>query len=168
VGNKYHELRGYIWKYFEYHASQRLTTFNFYIVISTLIATGYFLAIKEVPILSIVLSIFLILLSFIFWKLDLRNKQFIHYSEDALKCIESNDIIDENDTKALHIFTFEFDQTKELENKKKGFLNKPLLYSTCFKIVFISFGIFGVIALIMAIINLFYSFSPDHNIIINL
>ena len=83
-------LRQYIWNYFQVHASQRLTTFHFYILISTVITTGFLIVITNTPILALILSIMLILLSSIFWKLDTRNKQLIRNAEAGLKHLESN------------------------------------------------------------------------------
>lgn len=88
------EEREYIWNYFHMHASQRLTTFNFYIVMSTLLATGLFATLEgntRVQPIDVVLGLLLILLSFVFYKLDRRNKVFISNAENALKYMEKCD-----------------------------------------------------------------------------
>jgi hypothetical protein len=105
-----HELlRQYIWNYFQVHASQRLTTFNFYILISTVISTGFLIVIANMPIFALVLSIMLISLSFVFWKLDIRNKQLIRTAESGLKYLESKDNINEksDEPHILNIFRYE-------------------------------------------------------------
>ena len=156
---EYEKLRNYAWNYFQYHASQRLTTFNFYIIISTLVATGYFLALRFFPILSVVFGILIILFSFVFWKLDRRNKQLIRNSENALKYIEGNDFIGEKESRPhiLNIFSYEEKQTIELK-KKESFWpwSRLLSYSTCFNIIFIAFSVIGFIAIICSIIYLVY------------
>lgn len=72
------ELRDYVWNYFQVHAAQRLTTFNFYIALSTAVTTGLFATLSQafrVPLLGVVLGILLITFSFVFWKLDHRNRE---------------------------------------------------------------------------------------------
>ncbi len=119
--NSHEHLRQYIWNYFQVHASQRLTTFNFYILISTVIATGYLIVIRDMSLLAMILGIILILLSFIFWKLDTRNKQLIRNAEDALKYLESKDKINDEKSRPhiLNIFNYEQMQTDELKAKKR-------------------------------------------------
>jgi len=58
------------WDYFELHANQRLTTFNFYVVISSLVTTGLLATFEKqyrTPYLGIGLGVLLTLLSFVFW-----------------------------------------------------------------------------------------------------
>jgi hypothetical protein len=81
----------YAWKYFEFHANQRLTTFNYYIAVSGLVTTGLvasFHRAVEVPYLGIVLGLLLIAFSHIFWRVDARNRILVQYGEDALKLFE--------------------------------------------------------------------------------
>ena len=157
MDNAYENARNYIWNYFELHAKQRLTTFNYYIVISTLLASGYLLAIQNVTFLSLLLSIVLMLLSFIFWKLDLRNKQLIKNSENALKFIERKESTQENEEQSeiLQIFSYEEKQTDALRDKKvRFFWNKLYTYSTCLNGVFILFAFIGFCGLINSIVEL--------------
>jgi len=157
--NHHEYLRQYIWNYFQVHASQRLTTFNFYILISTVIATGFLIVIRGMPILALILSIILILLSFIFWKLDIRNRQLIRNAEEGLKYLESKDRINDktNAPHILNIFCYEEIQTEQLRLKKSVWpWNRVFTYYSCFKMVFIIFmilGLFGIIYSIIILIN---------------
>jgi len=158
--NNHEYLRQYIWNYFQVHASQRLTTFNFYILISTVIATGFLIIIRDMLILALILSIILIFLSFIFWKLDTRNKQLITNAEDGLKYLESKDEInDKEDTPhILNIFSYEEMQTQQLRTKKSIWLwNRVFTYSTCFNMIFIAFAILGLFGVFYSIIALIFS-----------
>lgn len=153
----YDKLRHYAWDYFQFHASQRLTIFNFYILLSTLVSTGYFLALNYIPILAVLFPILLILFSFIFWKLDQRNRQLILNSEEALKYIEREDVNVESksDASILKIFTYEEIQTQELKSKENTWSYKRLLsYSKCFTYVFRIFCIIGIIEIAFSIIHL--------------
>ncbi len=164
----YEPLRNYLWKYFEYHASQRLTTFNFYIVISTLITTGYFLAYRDILWLAVALGILIMLLSFVFWKLDGRNQIIIRNSIKALEYIEAKDTLKKRRTKPhpTQIFLTDLYQTKKSQEKnpfwpeeaeqKKPFWpwQRNYKYSTCLNVVFLSFGIIGLLATVFALINI--------------
>jgi len=150
-------LRQYIWNYFQVHASQRLTTFNFYILISTVIATGYVVAVKDggITILAMVFGIILFVLSFIFWKLDLRNRQLIKNAEEGLKYLEGKDGIEKTgeEPHILNIFRYEEKQTNEIKKNASIWPWKRLYtYSRCFGLVFLVFGILGLIGVIYSIL----------------
>lgn len=91
LNDKDFNLQQYTWDYFQLHAEQRLKTFEFYIVMATVLLSGYGVSLqeKELMPISVVLGILLTILSFVFWKLDVRNKQLIKNAEQALKIIEN-------------------------------------------------------------------------------
>lgn len=151
----YENLRTYAWNYFQYHAGQRLTAFNFYIVISTLMISGFFLAVQSIPALALILGIVIVFLSFVFWKLDIRNKQLIKNSENALKYIESKDPIPDKaqEIHLLNIFKYEEAQTEALRQEKHRTPWKSVFtYSTCLNSVFITFTLLGLIGIIYSIV----------------
>ncbi len=152
--------RQYLWNYFQLHASQRLTTFKFYITISTIISTGYVATVgaSVISILAILLGFILSLLSFIFWKLDSRNKQLIKNAEAALKCLESlpdfsNSIpTNKNVASVLKIFTYEEEQTDKMRKNNSFWPWRNVYsYSKCFNTVFAIFGILGFFGTLYAI-----------------
>ncbi len=156
-GQKTSDQRQYVWDYFQLHASQRLTTFNFYIVISTAIATGYIvtLGVSSIPVLAILLGFTISLLSFIFWKLDVRNKLLIKNAEEALKYLEALTYTpgDKNESNVLKIFTYEEEQTNRMKMSKSFWPWKNhYSYSKCFNIVFAVFGIMGLLGTVYAIV----------------
>ncbi|MGF9763693.1 hypothetical protein AAII07_52115 [Microvirga sp. 0TCS3.31] len=72
----------YGFRWFEYHAQQRITTFNMFLVIYSGLAAAASYALKEkIHPGSIVLSIMMIALSVLFWQLDVRNRQLIEIGE---------------------------------------------------------------------------------------
>jgi hypothetical protein len=82
------ELRGYAWAYFDRHAEQRLKTFNFYLILCGAIIAGL-VSQKSTELLPYSLLRFLLsFVSFIFWKLDVRNHDLTKHSEEALKLLE--------------------------------------------------------------------------------
>ncbi len=72
----------YGFRWFEFHAQQRTTTFNFYLIIySGLVAAEAFLLKEEIHLGSIALSLIMILTSVLFWQLDIRNRQLVGIGE---------------------------------------------------------------------------------------
>jgi hypothetical protein len=75
----------YGFKWFEFHAQQRTTTFNFYLVMySGLAAAASFFLKEKLQFGSIVTSITMVGVSVLFWQLDVRNRQLIDIGERIL------------------------------------------------------------------------------------
>jgi hypothetical protein len=75
----------YGFKWFEFHAQQRTTTFNFYLIIYSGLATAVSFLLKEkFQLGSIVMSLLMIGVSVLFWQLDVRNRQLIDIGESIL------------------------------------------------------------------------------------
>src|SRR4051812_24459332 len=83
-------LRDHVWKYFSFHAEQRIKTFNFYVLFSTILIGGLLAFLKDTtrPAIGVVPLLVLMLVSFFFWQLDCRSRQLIDYSREALRAIE--------------------------------------------------------------------------------
>ena len=151
--------REYVWGYFQLHSSQRLTAFNFYIVISTAIAAGYIFAlgVYSIPAIAVPLGFTVSLLSFVFWKLDVRNRQLIKNAEEALKYLEDFTSTggDKDQCEALKVFTYEEKQTNRMKARRSFWPWKNYYsYSVCFNMVFVVFGISGFVgAIYAAVIN---------------
>lgn len=119
-------MMSYIMKYFELHANQRIMLFRFYIVFATIFIYGLgYLAIRfprkgdDEEWLAILISVCFVVVTCIFRKLDMRNRQLIHNAEDALELLENNfdSIVKvENksfkDVEKIKIFTYEHSQMK--------------------------------------------------------
>lgn len=143
-------LRKQAWDYFALHASQRMTIFNFYIVLSSVTTTSYAASFKTDSNLQparVILAALLCLFAVIFWKLDSRNKALIKNAEEVLKYFES---AEEGNTVAK-VFTRE--ELKTSAKQLRGwrmllFWRWHMSYSDCFNAVFSIFfavGLFGVI-----------------------
>ena len=66
------------WASFALHAGQRLTTFNFFIVLSSLLINALVVTLQRdfrVPYVGVAIGLLLAVLAFIFWKIDVRNRQ---------------------------------------------------------------------------------------------
>ncbi len=80
------------WRYFQLHAVQRLTVFNFYVVLAGLVAAGLSATLQGSPrfaMLGVVLGLILSLLSYVFWKLDQRGSFLVKHAEEAMSEMEN-------------------------------------------------------------------------------
>ena len=79
-----------IWDHFKFNADQRLKAFNFFLLLSIFANGGVITALdkKMDPFLLVIIGIFLILLSVLFWITDARSKGLLWLSVDALLEIE--------------------------------------------------------------------------------
>ncbi len=121
------------WKYFELHAQQRITVFNFFLAISGLVATGVGICLQQgggFTYVSSFLCLFLMFVSFLFWKLDQRVSLLIKEAELTLSCIEDN-ISHSN----LHLFNKDQNNT----SLKKGIFS-VWTYGRCFRCAFFIVG----------------------------
>ena len=143
------DLRKQAWDYFSMQASQRLTTFNFYVGISSVLAGGLAATIKidsEMPLVGVVVGVLLMLFSLVFWKLDQRNHDLIKGAEEALIYFEKKCLLPDQDGKP-HIatrFTREdFDTDQRRRERTWRMWRNHYTYSGCFCTVFLIFGLLG-------------------------
>lgn len=156
----YGELREQAWNFFQMQAGQRLMTFNYYILISSLLCTGLASCFKDDPYSSYLgasFSFLLILFSFVFWKLDCRNRDLIKGSEETLKFFEETS--DLQDTEGMpHIakrfLREEFITTREKQIRTWKLWRNSFSYSECFGFVFAVFFIVGLVGFIWSILRL--------------
>ncbi|NWB21035.1 hypothetical protein HX824_10525 [Pseudomonas sp. D4002] len=126
------------WRFFQLHAQQRMTVFNFYLIITGLVAAGIGACVTQEDTLSFAggaLGTFLSLVSFIFWKLDQRVSVMIKKSEDVIVQIES--------TFALPIESI-FSEDHTQLNRNILLLHSPWTYGRCFRISFLTVGLIGI------------------------
>jgi hypothetical protein len=79
----------YAWKWFNYHASQRMQLFNFFLIITGILANAYVGAYeKGTPLMRFAVSLIGTLQAFGFFVFDVRNRELTRYAEDVLEKIE--------------------------------------------------------------------------------
>lgn len=123
------------WRYFELHAQQRITVFNFFLAISGLVSAGVGVCLQQgtkFSILASLLGIFLALISFIFWKLDQRVSEMIKLAEGAICQVEAA-------IAGSNILIF----TKERQSSPANSLFGIWTYGRCFRVSFLTVGIVG-------------------------
>ncbi len=135
------------WKYFELCAKQRLSLFNFFVVFSGLLTTGYITAITDsrIPLwLPMSLGILQVLTSYIFYALDVRNKNLTKHAEEAIKEIEISTPLNPAQPRA-RFFSSEATMTLDLPGPI------PKTIGSAFRWLYFIFVVFGVIELIFAL-----------------
>jgi hypothetical protein len=149
------------WDYFQLHSSQRLTTFNFYLVISSVVTAGLVSTLQKnfaFPQAGVLLGSLLSFFSFVFWVLDRRNGQLIKNAEAALRFFEGQYEPENQSGDEPHvtkIFTRdEFSTAKNRRSKSILFWKNHYSYSDCFTLVFLSFGIIGIVGAVGALISI--------------
>jgi len=153
------QLRDYAWKYFALHADQRLRTFNFYLLIVAVIVGGLLAYLKDArwPPLAGAGGILLAVLSYVFWRLDLRAREFITHAEEVLKKIEE-DIPEDEIPGQLRLFLGEDAKTRSVREKRGiprmwnpvSWVHAHFGYYHCFKFTFTIFFLVGIGILVAA------------------
>lgn len=144
------DLQKYAWEYFAVHASQRMSIFNFFVVFSSLVTTAMFGSFQEkikIYPLGFGFGLLLILISFVFWKLDQRVSFLIKHAEEALEHLET-EFPDAKASKGPHV-TQLFTREESLTKRMSASFWRPwrwhLTYSKCFGVAFMAFGTTGII-----------------------
>lgn len=155
------EERKYAWDYFQLHSSQRIASFNFYITLATAIlaAIGAILQ-QSTNLLGVaaVLGVVLVLFSFVFWKLDQRNKVLVKNAEVALKYFEEQSAADSTSPTIPLTSLFRRDEQLVRERRSRPsilFWRNHFSYSDCFNLVFFVCGLLGFLGAGLAIIRSF-------------
>lgn len=131
------------WKYFELHSNQRITLFNYFLFIMAGLGTAVGVTLQassKFSYVGVFISIFIIVVSVVFWKLDQRTSFLIKQSEQVFKKLERNSSID------IGIFCNE-DANLERINKDKVFINKIITYGLVFRSTFLITGLVGLVGI---------------------
>lgn len=147
------DMRTYVWGYFALHSDQRLKTFNFYLVLVTIVLAVALASLKDAkyPVYASPACILLTVLSFVFWKLDCRNRELIKHAEAILKSIEKH-IPASAVPEELRLFTQEEMLTDATRAQRGRITWRPrswfiahYSYYDCFVVVFVLLGCMGAV-----------------------
>ncbi len=117
----------YAWKWFEYHAGQRLVAFNFLLVLMGALSVGYYKAYDAGEyIYAAVVAVFGVIVAIAFFILEVRNEKLVNTGRDALKSIE-----------ALPKFTLLRDDPCRLlsEDRKRSYLGSHAFWLRTIEVV---------------------------------
>jgi hypothetical protein len=77
------------WKWFSYHANQRLAAFNYFLVIVAVLITGYLTCIDRLMYaMQVILGFVGVVISMAFLALDVRNERLVNDGRTALRALE--------------------------------------------------------------------------------
>ena len=135
----------YAWDHFAYHAGQRQTVFNYFVLLLGGCVAAYSATMgesgAEYHYFRIFLGVVLALASLVFWRLDQRNARLVKISEDALKDLEAQ-MAKEIKVPSIRL----------VENAGKRVSKFPFLESFG-QIYGLIFAVSGVVGLAMAIVS---------------
>lgn len=145
------------WKHFQQHAQQRILYLNYFVVFSTILSTGLISTFQnnfQMPILGIGIGFIQIFLSYIFFKIDERNKFLTKHSERKLVSIEK--LYQDKYESHFDLFSSEISETEKIKelDKEKFVLNRQLSHGKAYKIIFKIFTVIGVVGVVISSYNL--------------
>ena len=145
MNEDFNRANEHVWRYFELHAQQRMTVFNFYIAITGLLAAGIGFTLQQgekYVLFTSLMGIFVSFISFIFWKLDQRVSMLIKNAELALMDLE----IQFENTKLRMI-------TKDNGNNSLNLgIQSVWSYGKCFRMSFFIVGVTGIMFTLIPLI----------------
>ena len=108
----------YAWRWFDLHAKQRVSMFNFFLLSVGALATAYGLLLREqLHVVAAVAAGMGVFVSLVSCLLDVRNRQLVKMGEEALKEVERSH---------LNGFTILIDEKQPLALLKHGWLIRSL------------------------------------------
>jgi len=162
------------WKYFQQHASQRISYFNFFVLFSSFMTTGLITTFHpqfRAHAVGVAIGLMQVFLSFVFWKVDERNKFLTKIGENAIKEIEKNYELEgccQHNPHPIQMFLHEVAQTENIfENQKNvPLLKRQISHSKSVIMIFIVYAFVGFCGACFAIYSHFYppALSPINSI----
>ncbi|KAA0891611.1 hypothetical protein [Oryzomonas rubra] len=145
------EILDIAWKYFQQHASQRISYFNFFVLFSSFMTTGLITTFHpqfRAHAVGVAIGFMQVFLSFIFWKVDERNKFLTRIGENAIKEIEKKYELEgccQHNPHPIQMFLHEVAQTENVLNDQKNvpFLKKQISHSKSFNMIFVVYAFVG-------------------------
>ncbi|MBY6191196.1 RipA family octameric membrane protein [Microbulbifer agarilyticus] len=81
----------YLCDHYRFNAEQRLKAFNFFVVLSMFADGGIFTAVEKGfhPLILVLLGGFVVIVSAVFWVMDMRSRQLLNLTVPGLRAIEA-------------------------------------------------------------------------------
>ena len=80
----------YLCDHYRFNAEQRLKAFNFFVVLSMFADGGVFTAVEKAfhPLILVLLGGFIVIVSAVFWVMDMRSRQLLSLAVPGLRAME--------------------------------------------------------------------------------
>lgn len=129
--------QSFAWNYFAFHAQQRQTVFNFFVVLigASLAAFAATIDKPAAAKLHTVIGCVLMISSFLFWRLDERSRRLVQLAEASLKEIEVR-LTDRAGLAWLNILA-------RSDKKIGGLCKKVESFTQIYRVVFLLVGLSG-------------------------
>jgi hypothetical protein len=127
------------WDYFAFHAQQRQTVFNFFLILvgASIAAYAATLGKSEAAYFHLMIGFLISISSLLFWRLDKRNARLVKLAEDPLKRFEIR-LADRTDISSMQILS-------AADIRVGGrFWSKFESFKQIFRVVFLLTGLVGV------------------------
>jgi hypothetical protein len=145
------DMLEHAWRYFELHALQRISLFNFFVVISVSVSAGLAACIQKGGLFHLVgaaLGAVLVLVSFVFWKLDQRTAFLVKHAERAIADLEAGLSVP-----SARLLSSE---PEAFAPQRTGFcITRMWTYGAAFRLVFCVMGGVGVVGGLLAVVRYF-------------
>jgi hypothetical protein len=127
------------WAYFAFHAQQRQTVFNFFLILvgASIAAYAGTLGKSEAIYFHLMIGFLISISSVLFWRLDKRNARLVKLAEKPLKAFESR-LAEQTNLRSMEILS-------EADTKVGGPVWSMLeTFKQIFRVVFLFTGLVGV------------------------
>ncbi len=140
-------LRDYAWKYFQFHADQRMKTFHFFLLISGGVIAGFVSKAGDQKGVAAALGFLLSFMCLVFGKLEKRNRELVKNGEAALKHLDDFEGLKDkgNEPNPLRLFTRDDFVTRQFP-KERNIVKASFAYSMVLALVFWVLGLLGFFA----------------------
>jgi hypothetical protein len=145
-------LLEHAWRYFQLHANQRMSVFNFFLVLSGAVAAGLAATVQgsqRFSSLGVALGLLLALVSFVFWKLDQRVSFLIKHAECALSELEKT-----LPAESARLFILEPSRAKTAA-EAASWWSRQWTYGKAFRLVFLVMGLLGIAGAVLSLLKYF-------------
>ena len=147
------------WRYFEYHAQQRITVFNFFVATSGLLVGGLAFT-TQAPVkmwpFGIAAGLLLMIVSLAFWRLDQRVSSMIKLSEEIIVKAEEK-LISDPDLRTIS-------REQAMTASTKFGLFKAWTYGRAFRFIFSSMAMIGFLGCAISIARPIFGEVSDKNV----
>ena len=136
------------WRYFQMHAQQRISVFNYFVASSSLLVTGLGIALhapRDTWPLGLAAGILLMLLSFVFWNLDARVSSLIKVSEEIIARAEER-LITVPELRTVSV-------ERNMTHTTKSARYNAWTYGQAFRRIFLIMALIGLVGSIWSLIR---------------
>lgn len=145
------EMLNYAWQYFVLHAGQRMSLFNFFLILNGIALAGLAACVQRggaLDLLGALLGLLIALIAFVFWKLDQRVAFLLKHAERALSEAELSMPIT-----SARLFSNERESTAAAQNRGSHW-TRMWTYGRAFRAVFAVTGIVGLVGSALNIVRM--------------